>query len=167
MSKVIDSELSSVMQKVKMVVFDFDGVFTDNLVSVDQNGIESVRCSRSDGLGLRRLDEIGVLYCILSAEKNPVVSGRGLKLGIEVLQGHEDKVPVLMSHAEAHGISLEQVAYVGNDINDLGCLKSVELPIAVSDSYSAILDAAKLVTSRPGGHGAVREVCDLLYKSRT
>jgi YrbI family 3-deoxy-D-manno-octulosonate 8-phosphate phosphatase len=166
MPKNTEPEAIKRLQRVKTIVFDFDGVFTDNSVYVDQNGIESVRCSRSDGVGLRRLDQIEVRYCILSSEKNPIVTVRGLKLGIEVLQGHDNKLPILLALAESQEISLEEIAYVGNDINDLSCLKSVGLPIAVSDAYPEVLDVAKFVTTRSGGRGAVREICDLLFSSR-
>ena len=87
--------VNKLAQKVELIVFDFDGVFTDNSVYVDQNGVESVRCSRSDGLGLRRLDEINIQYCIVSTETNPIVTVRAQKLNIPVSQGHDDKLSVV------------------------------------------------------------------------
>lgn len=153
-------------QKVELVVFDFDGVFTDNSVLVDQNGIESVRCSRSDGFGLRRLDEVNVQYCILSSEINPVVSARAQKLNISVSQGHNDKLAVLMDIVRDKCINIKNVAYVGNDINDISCLKKVGFPIGVKDAFPEVIKVAKYITTRPGGYGAVREVCDLIYNSR-
>ena len=165
MPNPIEIKMKQRLKKIKVIVFDFDGVFTDNSVYVDQNGQESVRCSKSDGPGLRRLDQIGVSYLILSAEKNPVVSARGRKLGIEVLQGHEDKLSILTDLVRTRKLAFEEVAYVGNDLNDIGCLEAVGFPIAVSDAFPEVVHAASFVTSRAGGHGAVREVCDLLYKS--
>jgi len=162
--KNLNPELVETIQNIKLIVFDFDGVFTDNSVLVDQNGIESVRCSRSDGLGLRKLDDLNIKYCILSTEKNPVVGMRGKKLGIDVIQGQEDKLKALKEIIKRENFSMPQIAYVGNDINDLTCLEVVGLPMAVADSYSEVLAIVKYTSSKFGGHGAVREVCDLFYE---
>jgi YrbI family 3-deoxy-D-manno-octulosonate 8-phosphate phosphatase len=159
--------VNKLAQKVELIVFDFDGVFTDNSVYVDQNGVESVRCSRSDGLGLRRLDEINIQYCIVSTETNPIVTVRAQKLNIPVSQGHDDKLSVVREIINTKNIKIENVAYVGNDINDFECLKSVGFPIIVSDAFPEVLKIAKYRTKRPGGYGAVREVCDLFYKYHT
>ena len=148
---------------IKAIVFDFDGVFTDNRVIVSQDGTESVSCCRSDGLGLRRLDDIGIQYCIISTETNPVVATRAKKLNIPVMQGHDDKLPVLMKFAKERDLAMHNIAYVGNDINDKECLESVGLPIVVADAYPEILSISKFQTERKGGYGAVREVCDLFY----
>ena len=162
--KDTDPEIVKAVQNIELIVFDFDGVFTDNSVLVDQNGIESVRCSRSDGLGLRKLDDVNIKYCILSTEKNPVVSIRGQKLGIKVTQGQEDKLKALKEIVKTQNLEMSQIAYVGNDINDLTCLEVVGLPIAVADSYLEVLSITTLTTSKTGGNGAVREVCDLFHK---
>jgi 3-deoxy-D-manno-octulosonate 8-phosphate phosphatase (KDO 8-P phosphatase) len=164
MSKIVDREIILLISKLKMIIFDFDGVFTDNSVYVDENGLESVRCSRSDGLGLRYLDSLGIKYSILSTEKNPVVTMRAKKLGISVTQGHDEKLPVLKKIAKSHNINLKQIAYVGNDINDLSCLQEVGFPIAVADAYPEVLKLAKYITLKLGGNGAVREVCELFNK---
>jgi 3-deoxy-D-manno-octulosonate 8-phosphate phosphatase (KDO 8-P phosphatase) len=158
------TDLIKSIKTTALIVFDFDGVFTDNSVLVDENGIESVRCSRSDGLGLRKLDEISIPYCIISTEKNPVVSVRAKKLGISVSQGHDVKLPVLINIANLKNIPLENIAYVGNDINDLDCLNAVGLPIAVGDAYPEVVAVAAHKTERLGGDGAVREICDLFYE---
>ena len=147
---------------VRLVVFDFDGVFTDNTVYVSEDGTESVRCWRGDGLGLQAIQRLGLQVLILSTEVNPVVTARSRKLKVECVQGCEDKRARLEAIVRERGLTLDQVAYVGNDVNDLGCLEAVGVPVVVGDAHPAVLGAAKLRTQRPGGRGAVREVCDLL-----
>ena len=152
---------------VRLVVFDFDGVFTDNTVYVAEDGTESVRCWRGDGLGLAAVQRLGLQVLILSTEVNPVVTARSRKLRVECVQGCEDKRARLEAIVRERGLTLEQVAYVGNDVNDLGCLEAVGLPVVVSDAHASVLSAARLRTERPGGRGAVREVCDLLVAVHT
>lgn len=155
------------LRQVTLVVFDFDGVFTDNRVLVDQDGKEAVFCSRADGLGLQALRRLGVGSLVLSTETNPVVSARAAKLGIECVQGLGDaKWATLRQILIDRGPEAARVAYVGNDINDVDCLRHVAVSICVADAYPAALDAAHYVTQRSGGLGAVREVCDLMVESR-
>ncbi len=151
---------------VKLVVFDFDGVFTDNTVYVSQDGVESVRCWRSDGLGLAKLKAAGVPTAIVSTETNPVVSARGRKLAIRCIQGCEDKLSAVRALAEEHGLTLADVAFVGNDINDLACLQAVGLPIVVQDAHPDVAAVGTYRTTAPGGRGAVREVCDAVIAAR-
>jgi YrbI family 3-deoxy-D-manno-octulosonate 8-phosphate phosphatase len=148
------------LASIRLAVFDFDGVFTDNHVWVDGDGAESVRCSRADGLGLRRLAEVGVEALVVSMEIAPVVRARALKLGIECRQGIEDKLPLLMEEAAARGIGLDDVAYVGNDVNDVACLEAVGLPVVPADAWPEARDHARWVLTRSGGEGCVREFCD-------
>ena len=151
---------------IALVVFDFDGVFTDNRVWTSESGVESVACSRSDGLGLRRLDEVGVAYVIVSTETNPVVAVRAAKLGVDCVQGVDDKLAVVRAEAAVRGISLANVAYVGNDINDAACLGAVGLPVVPADAWPEVLPLARLVLARAGGHGCVRELCDAIWNAR-
>lgn len=158
--------LRALMRRVRLVVFDFDGVMTDNAVLVFADGTEAVRCWRGDGLGLRALRESGVDAFVLSTEVHPVVQARCRKLGVECAQGCEDKPSALKELVRARGIALEEVAYVGNDVNDLGCLELVGLPIVVQDAHHSVAAAARWRTTLPGGHGAVREVCDAIAQAR-
>ena len=152
------------LSSIRLVAFDFDGVFTDNMVYVAQDGTESVRCFRGDGMGLGRLEKAGITTAIISTEANPVVTARSRKLGIRCVQGCPDKLAALQELAGELGLNLDQVAFVGNDINDLACLRAVGLPIVVQDAHPDVLAAAAYRTKAPGGHGAVREVCDLFEK---
>jgi len=112
------TELGALLERVRLAVFDFDGVFTDNRVWVNEQGEETLAFSRSDGLGLRRLEEVGVRPLIVSMEQNPIVSARAGKLRVDCVQGVEDKLAVLRERTGELGVALEDTAYVGNDIND-------------------------------------------------
>ena len=151
---------------VKLVVFDFDGVFTDNTVYVSQDGVESVRCWRSDGLGLAKLKRAGIPTAIVSTETNPVVTARSRKLAMRCIQSCEDKLAAVRALAVEHGLTLADVAFVGNDINDLACLQAVGLPIVVQDAHPDVVGAGVYRTTAPGGRGAVREVCDAIIAAR-
>ena len=160
------SGASERLADVKLLVLDFDGVMTDNRVWVDQDGRESVACNRSDGWGLARLREADVQVLVLSTEQNPVVAARCRKLGIECVQGCDDKRTRLEQLIAERSLTAAQTAYVGNDHNDLACMHGVGVAIAVADAESAVRAVAALVTSRRGGHGAVREVCDWILEAR-
>lgn len=162
----LDPALVRRLSRLKLVLFDFDGVFTDNMVFVDQNGVESVRCCRSDGLGLSRLKAAGVAAMIVSTEANPVVSARARKLTLPVEQAVADKSEAAPRLAAAHGVAIGETAFVGNDINDLGAMAACGLAIAVADAWPEALAAADLTTRRRGGEGAVREVCDLVVAAK-
>jgi len=150
---------------VKLLVTDFDGVHTDDHVWVGDDGREHVRCSRSDGLGVGLLRSAGVETVILSKEVNPVVGLRGKKLKVEVLQGIDDKLTALKDLLQQRGLTLEEVAYLGNDVNDLPCLRAVGLPLAPSDAHMS-LDSSIHRLKAAGGQGVIREACDLILKDR-
>lgn len=151
-------------RNTQAVIFDFDGVFTDNGVWVDQDGREGVVCRRDDGMGIQRLKRLGIPMLVLSTECNPVVSARARKLGIECVQGCGDKRAALAQWLDRHNIPAEDVVYLGNDINDLGCLTWVGCPVVVADAYPEAKRAARIVLHNPGGRGAVRELCDLIIQ---
>ena len=159
------TELGPLLERVGFAVFDFDGVFTDNRVWVNERGEELLAFTRSDGLGLRRLDEVGVRYLIVSMEQNPIVGARAQKLRAECLQGVDDKLPVVREHAERLGVTLEDTAYVGNDINDADCLRAVGVPVVPADAWPEVKPLARWVLSRPGGAGCVREFCDAIWEA--
>jgi YrbI family 3-deoxy-D-manno-octulosonate 8-phosphate phosphatase len=151
---------------ISFVVFDFDGVFTDNTVIVDDSGRESVVCNRSDGIGLQRLQKNGVTALILSSELNDVVKHRAEKMKVPCTHGVKEKLAVLKDEIKKRGLSPAQVAYVGNDVNDMDCLKYVGMPIVVADAHEDVLHLGKFVTRHNGGDGAVREICDLISKAK-
>jgi len=154
------------LSKIKFIIFDFDGIFTDNTVIVNEDGKESAICNRSDGIGVSRLKKIGVDILILSTEEREICKRRAEKLNIDCINNCKDKAKKLKEEVSRRGFSLNQVAYVGNDINDIACLKLVGLPIVVADSHKDVLQYGKFKTKLGGGQGAVREICDMIYLAK-
>ena len=151
---------------VDALITDFDGVHTDDRATVDSDGKETVTVSRADGAGVASLRRAGVPVLILSRETNPVVLARGRKLGVEVLNAVDDKAAALGAWAETAGVSLARSAYLGNDLMDLPAMAMVGWPVAVADAHPQVLAAARIVLGRTGGHGAGRELADLILGFR-
>lgn len=149
-------------KKIKLLVLDFDGVMTDNRVLVSEKGEESVFCDRSDSLGIEMLKKKGIDIMVISKEKNKVVKTRCKKLKIECLNNINDKKSILLSEIKKRRIELENVCFIGNDINDLECIKIAGIGVAVADSYTLVLKSADYITKKKGGKGAIREVIDLI-----
>lgn len=149
---------------VKLIVFDFDGVMTDNRVLVDENGKEAVWVNRSDGLGIQMIKQLGIQMIILSTETNPVVSMRAKKLDLDVLQSIHDKAVTLLNFCEQENIELKNVMYVGNDINDLPAMKMVGIKVVPYDAYNEVKKIADIVLKTKGGNGVIRELAVLLKK---
>ncbi|GAP05305.1 MAG TPA: transferase [Anaerolinea thermolimosa] len=151
-------------EKVDLVVFDFDGVLTDNRVWVDEEGHEMVAANRSDSLGVAYLRRSGLKMVVLSTETNPVVAARCRKMQIPVVQGVWDKAGELPRIMAEFNAAPERTIYVGNDVNDVPCFSLVGCAVAVADAQPAARRAADIVLSRNGGHGAVRELLDILMQ---
>ncbi len=151
-------------ERIELVVFDFDGVMTDNRVWVDENGHEQVAANRSDSEGLAQMRKAGVQAMVLSKETNPVVAARCRKLNLPMLQGINDKATVLRNYLKEQHVDPHHVVYLGNDTNDLPCFELVGCAVAVADAQPVVLRQADLVLSRSGGHGAVRELCDMIIR---
>ena len=151
---------------VKLIICDFDGVITDNLVITDQDGKESVVASRGDSMYIKQLREKGVEVMILSSEANPVVMTRAKKMGVEAIHnvGMQDKGRVMREVLEQKNVKAENVVYIGNDLNDLPCFEIAGWSVAVADAYPEVIRAADHVLTKTGGHGAVRELCELILK---
>jgi YrbI family 3-deoxy-D-manno-octulosonate 8-phosphate phosphatase len=160
--ETIDEALRERLRRIRLVAFDFDGVLTDNAVYVAQDGSESVRCVRSDGIGLQALAALGVSTLVISTETNPVVEARCRKLGVRCIQGCNDKRTVLEAAAAELGLTMAETAFVGNDVNDLDCLRAAGVPCVVADAHEDVVACAAYRTRTPGGYGAVREICDLI-----
>jgi len=150
-------------QKVSMLVMDFDGVLTDNRVWVNEKGEESVAANRSDSLGLSELrKKTGIELLVISKERNPVVEARCKKMKVPSLQSIDDKAVELKRIMAEKGIKPEEVIYMGNDTNDLPCFPVAGFAVAPCDAQKDVLRRADLVLGKAGGHGAVRELCDIL-----
>ena len=160
------SQNRTLPDSVQLVVFDFDGVFTNNKVYTAQDGTESVMCDRRDGLGVKMLKERGIGMFVLSLETNPVVETRARKLGLDAHQGCEDKEKFLAGYLGESGIDPATVIYMGNDLNDLGAMKVAGFAAAPADAHPAVKEAADLVVTATGGNGAVRELCEFILENR-
>jgi N-acylneuraminate cytidylyltransferase len=145
-------------EEIDLIVYDFDGVFTDNRVLVRQDGMESVLVNRADGLGINMIKNLEIPQLILSTETNPVVEVRAKKVGLPILHNSQDKLKTLRTYCHKHGHDLTRVLYVGHDINDLGVMKVVGYPLCPSDAYDEIKKISKFVLSVSGGAGVVREL---------
>jgi N-acylneuraminate cytidylyltransferase len=157
-----DLNSAELPSSIDLVVFDFDGVFTDNRVIVLQDGREAVICNRSDGMGVSLLKKQGMKMLVLSTETNPVVAARCQKLGLDYVHGIENKLEKLRALAAERDIPLSRIAYLGNDVNDLECLRAVGLAVVPADAHLAVHSFAKLKLNNRGGEGAVREFCDFM-----
>ncbi len=153
---------------IKLVICDFDGVITDNRVWTDQDGHETVVASRADSMRVKQMREIGIDVMILSSEVNSVVAARAKKMGVEAVHGVglQDKGRKMRDILAEKNIKAEEVVFIGNDWNDLPCFEIAGWAVAVADAYPEVLRAADHVLTRAGGHGAVRELCDLILKAR-
>lgn len=145
-------------KNIDLIIYDFDGVMTDNRVLVDENGKESVFCNRSDGLAISKIKQLGVPQMIVSTETNKVVETRAKKLKIPVLQGVDNKKEIVEKYCQEQNVDLKKVIYVGNDINDLEIMKAVGQAIAPADASQEIKDIANVITRAGGGEGVIREL---------
>lgn len=159
----------SMPEKIDLIICDFDGVITDNRVWVDQDGTETVAAYRSDSVRVKDLRAIGIDVMILSSEPNRVVEARARKMGVEAIHGIalDDKGRVMLEVLERKNIKAENVIFIGNDINDLPCFEVAGWSVAVADAYPEVIAAADHVLNKAGGHGALRELCDLILKNRS
>lgn len=149
-------------RNVELLVLDFDGVLTDDRVWVTERGEESVAAHRGDGHGIGMLKKEGIQIFVISRESNPTVAARCEKLGIDYLQGVEDKGRAMAELLETRNVGAEKTVFVGNDITDLPCFPLAGCGVAVADAHPQVRAAADLILSRRGGQGAVREICDLI-----
>ncbi len=149
---------------VSLLVYDFDGVLTDNTVYVDQHGTETVRVHRGDGLAISLLKKAGYKQLILSTETNPVVTKRAEKLGIPVIQGSSNKTDTLHTYCKKNNIDLQTILYVGNDINDFNVMQSVKYKICPADAVDSIKDISDVILTTKGGNGVIRDLYDKLVE---
>lgn len=149
---------------IDALIFDFDGVLTDNSVFINEKGEESVKCNRGDGLAFEELKKLGLKSYIVSAEKNKVVAHRGKKLNIPVTHGVTDKVQAINELAESEDLDLKRILYIGNDLNDLRAMKCCGFSACPSDSHPSIKEASTFVLKKTGGSGIVREIIDDIFK---
>lgn len=151
-----------VIENIRLIVYDFDGVMTDNKVYVDQNGNEFVQVNRADGLGVSEIKKSGINQIIISTETNPVVKKRADKLQIPCINSVDDKAKELEVYCNKNAITLDTVIYVGNDINDKDVMERVGWPMCPSDAVDEIKRISKHIFTSRGGEGVVRELFYLI-----
>ena len=146
------------MSEIDAIIFDFDGVLTDNNVYISSSGVESVRCNRSDGYSFKIMKNLGIKTFILSSEINKVVKIRAKKLDVECIAGSNDKKKDIHRICKTNNLSVKKIIYVGNDINDLEAMKECGLSFAVSDAVKEIKKVADYILISRGGELVAREI---------
>tara|TARA_B110000438_G_C15551414_1_gene537083 strand:+ start:70 stop:537 length:468 start_codon:yes stop_codon:yes gene_type:complete len=152
------------IRDLKLIVYDFDGVMTDNKVYLDQNGKEIVKVCRADGLGVSGIKRIGIEQIIISTENNPVVQARASKLKIDCFQGVKNKKDCLIDYCKNNDVNLKFVGFIGNDINDQDVMGVVGLSFCPSDAHADIKSISNYLLETSGGNGVARELLDLILK---
>lgn len=164
--KVDMSELRSHLFQIKLLALDVDGVLTDGGLYYTESGEEFKKFNVKDGMGIKLLMQSGIEVAIISANSSTSTYYRAQKLGIiHCFLGVEDKLSTLKELCQQLNISLSQVAYIGDDVNDLSVLQAVGYPLTVADAINDNKNCAVYITNLKGGQGAVREVCDLIRYS--
>lgn len=158
---------NNLLSKIKLIVYDFDGVMTNNLVTIDESGKESVVVNRADGLAVSIIKKMGIDQLVLSSDTNLVVKKRAEKLELKCLTCKNDKKEVLTEYLKQSYILPKEVAYIGNDLNDLDVMEYVGYPVAPKDAATEIKKVAKMVTNAKGGEGVIREFLDFLVAGKT
>ena len=146
------------LKDIRLFVYDFDGVMTDNKVIVDEQGKESVVCNRSDGLAVQLIREMDIPQLIMSTEKNQVVKRRAEKLKLEVLNNVSDKKSCLQDYCKEHVIDISSVLFIGNDLNDKEAMEACGYSVCPSDAAPEIKEIATFITTSKGGEGVIREL---------
>lgn len=155
-------------RKVRLLCVDVDGVLTDAGMYYGPDGEVLKKFNTRDGMGLERVRQAGVAVAIISGEDSAIVHARAAKLKIDdVFCGAANKRLAIDELCTRHGLRLEEVAFVGDDLNDLPALECVGLACAVADAAEPVKAVAHYVSQRRGGDGAVREICELLIAART
>ena len=152
------------LNSIDVFIFDFDGVLTNNLVYLNQDGEEFVSCSRSDGLAFDVIRKLNKPVYILSTEKNLVVTARAKKLNIPVIQGVKKKTDSIISLSKKEGFNLEKILYIGNDLNDYQAMQLCGFRACPVDSHERIKSIANIRLNSKGGNGVVRELLEEVIK---
>jgi len=163
----VTKALQTRLRRVRMLAMDVDGVLTDAGMYYTESGDEFKKFDTRDGMGIKLLQAAGLVTAFITREKTALVERRGRKLAVpEVHQGVDDKLAVLTRLARKYGLTLDQVAYIGDDVNDLEALRAVGFSTAPADGVPAVLQAVHYVCAKRGGEGAVRELADLILAVR-
>lgn len=148
--------------KPKIIFTDFDGCLTDDRVWLNDEGIEFVAANRKDGLAANKISSLGIKLIIASTETNKVVLARGKKMGVEVIQGLNDKALEIDNYLKSNQVNWAEIWYIGNDLNDLDAIKKAGISFCPSDAVKLIRKEADMVLKTPGGQGVLAEIVRLL-----
>lgn len=163
----VTAEIFAKAQKIKLLVCDVDGVFSDGRIYLGNDGEELKAFHTKDGLGIKSLGVNGVDVAIITGRNSAIVANRMKALNVKhIIQGQENKLPALISLATELNIKLEEIAYIGDDVPDIACIEAVNLGIGVNDAHPLVKKSADYITFTLGGFGAVREICDLIMQSQ-
>ncbi len=163
----IDLQLKTIASNIKLIAFDVDGVMTDGSLTFFEDGKEFKTFNAKDGLGVSMLSKSGVITAIITARKSPIVDLRARMIDIkEVYQNEKNKVKAIEDLRQKYDLNYSQIAYVGDDLIDIEVLKLTGLKACPKDAVCEVIDICNFVSSKEGGRGAVREVCDLILKSK-
>lgn len=164
------NKLHKNLKNLKMVAFDFDGVFTDGKVIFRQDGMESVICSRKDSLGTNMLQKHGIYLCVISKETNEVVAKRCKKMNNidcqQAIKTGEGKKEILERIVKEKGFLKDEIAFMGDDVNDIPAMRFANVSFTVADGHSKAKEVADYTTKRNGGDHAVREICELILEAK-
>ena len=153
---------------IRLLVMDVDGVMTDGKITYTDDGQELKSFNIKDGLGIKRAQAMGIETAIITGRSSPMVERRALELGIaHLVQGREDKLAALSDLLDQINLSLDQVAYIGDDLPDLTAIESVKLGACPADAATEVKSKANWISTRAGGDGCVRELCDLLVSHKS
>jgi len=156
------------LANIKLLAVDVDGVLTDGGMYYSEHGDELKKFNTRDGKGIELLRNVGIKIAFITSEKTHLVERRATKLKIdELCQGIKDKLAALRKIASKYDLTLDEVAYIGDDINDLSIMQTVGLAITVADGLPDNKQVAEYITQAKGGEGAVREVATLILGSRS
>ena len=160
-------ELIAKAKKIKVLAFDVDGVMTDCSLIFDENGVEYKKFHGRDGQGIELLHRAGLVPAIITKRNNGTIEHRAKVLGItELHMGQKNKIEALEEIVEKYGISYDEISYMGDDLPDICVLERVGLPCCPADAVSEVKERAQFISSKNGGQGAVRELCELVLKSQ-
>ena len=162
-----DLEIKNKASKIKMVVFDVDGVMTDGSITYDENGVEYKTFNVKDGQGIVSITKAGIITAIITARNNGTVKHRFENLGMtRLFMGQKDKLVAMKQLLDDYNLDFSQVAYMGDDLPDLCVLREVGLPCCPNDAVDEVKEVCKFISAKNGGRGAVRELTDLIYKTQ-
>jgi YrbI family 3-deoxy-D-manno-octulosonate 8-phosphate phosphatase len=159
--------LAATLKRIRLFATDVDGVLTDAGMYYSESGEELKKFNTRDGMGIKLLQRAGLITAIVTQERTKLVAWRGEKLMMpEVHQGVMDKLSLVREMAARHGLSMDEVAYIGDDINDLATLKAVGFSATPADGMPAVVEAVDYICVKKGGEGAVREIIEMILKAQ-